>query len=191
LPGSIFLPCLPIDIIGREIVYQDDLKVQVTGIVKDLNETTSFTAKQFISFSTIAKTGLQQNFMMNIWNDWMAYAQLYVKLSRGSEASQVENQLKGLLKKYNKDANKDANNTMAFRLQPLDDLHFNSNYAGVGQRLAHKPTLYGLLAIGTFLLLLGCINFINLTTARAHREQRKSVFEKPWAVQNGSWSFSF
>lgn len=187
-----YFPSLPaIDIIGREIVYQDDLKVQVTGIVKDLNETTSFTAKQFISFSTIAKTGLQQNFMMNIWNDWMAYAQLYVKLSRGSEASQVENQLKGLLKKYNKDANKDANNTMAFRLQPLDDLHFNSNYAGVGQRLAHKPTLYGLLAIGTFLLLLGCINFINLTTARAAQRAKEIGIRKTMGSSKRQLVFQF
>ena len=61
---------------------------------------------------------------------------------------------------------------MAFHLQPLKDIHFNSNYPGVGQRLAHKPTLYGLLAIAAFLLLLGCINFINLTTANAAHQRK-------------------
>ena len=86
-------------------------------------------------------------------------SQLYVKLSEGTNVQQTEAQLKTLLTKYNKDANKDANNTMAFHLQPLKDMHFNSNYPGVGQRLAHKPTLYGLLAIAAFLLLLRLYQF--------------------------------
>src|SRR6266496_3218312 len=106
----------------------------------------------------------------------MGYSQLYVKISKGNTPGKTEAQLKGLLQKYNKDANKDANNTMAFHLQPLNDIHFNTNYAGVGQRIGHKPTLYGLLAIAAFLLLLGCINFINLTTAQAsHRAKEIGI----------------
>jgi putative ABC transport system permease protein len=163
------------DIIGKQITY-NDITVTVSGVVKDLNEHTSFTADEFISFSTIAKTTLQDQFMMNVWNDWMAYSQLYIKISKGNALEKTEAQLKDLLKKYNKDANKDASNTMAFHLQPLNDIHFNTNYAGVGQRIAHKPTLYGLLVIAAFLLLLGCINFINLTTAQAsHRAKEIGI----------------
>ncbi len=163
-----YFPSLPVaDIIGKQLTYNDDITVTVSGIVKDLDETTAFNANEFISFATIAKTHLQDNFMMNVWNDWMAYSQLYVKLSNGSNASQVETQLKTLFKKYNKDAEKDASNNMALRLQPLSDVHFNGNYAGFNQRIANKSTLYGLFAIAVFLLLLGCINFINLTTAQS------------------------
>jgi hypothetical protein len=46
-------------------------------------------------------------------------------------------------------------------------MHFSTKYAGFGQRVANKNVLFGLLAIATFLLLLGCINFINLSTAQA------------------------
>jgi hypothetical protein len=53
-----------------------------------------------------------------------AYSQLFVKLSKGNTAAQTEAQLKMLLNKYDKNANKDAKNTVAFRLQPLDDIHF-------------------------------------------------------------------
>jgi ABC-type antimicrobial peptide transport system permease subunit len=162
-------------IVGKQLVYNDNLNFTVTGIVSDLNETTDFTAREFLSHATIAKTQLQENFMMTVWNDWMAYSQLYVKLNSANNVAHIEKQLKGLLDKYNKDANKDAN-TMTFRLQPLQDIHFNTNYAGFGQRLAHKPTLYGLLAIAGFLLLLGCINFINLATASAsHRAKEIGI----------------
>lgn len=175
--AQLYFPGLaPSNTLGKQISYNDNVTATVSGVVNDLNENTAFTAEEFISFSTILKTGLQDEFMMNVWNDWMAYSQLYIKISKGNAPGKTEAQLKDLLKKYNKDANKDAKNTMAFHLQPLNDIHFNTNYAGVGQRIAHKPTLYGLLAIAAFLLLLGCINFINLTTAQAsHRAKEIGI----------------
>lgn len=174
-----YFPSIPAaDIIGKQITYNDELTATVSGIVKDLNENSSFTAVEFISLPTIAKTNLQDRFMMTVWNDWMAYSQLYIKLSKGSTAAQTEAQLKTLLKKYNKDASKDANNTISFHLQPLNDIHFNSLYYGVGQRLAHKSALYGLLAIAAFLLLLGCINFINLTSAQASQRAKEIGIRK-------------
>jgi putative ABC transport system permease protein len=174
-----YFPSVPaMDIVGRRIVYNDEITATVTGIVKDLDENTCFNAVEFISLPTIAKTNLQDRFMMTVWNDWMAYSQLYIKLSKGSTAVQTEAQLATLLRKYNRNANKDAGNTMRFHLQPLSDVHFNSLYTGVGQRLAHKPTLYGLLAIAAFLLLLGCINFINLTTARASQRAKEIGIRK-------------
>jgi ABC-type antimicrobial peptide transport system permease subunit len=164
------------DIIGKQLVYNHDLQFTVTGIVHDIEESTDFTAREFLAHATIAKTSLQQNFMMTVWNDWMAYSQVYVKLKNANRTVSVEKQLRTLLDKYHKDANKDAANNMAFRLQPLRDIHFNSLYAGFGQRLAHEPTLYGLLAIAGFLLLLGCINFTNLATASAsHRAKEIGI----------------
>jgi putative ABC transport system permease protein len=177
--ARLYFPNLPAaGIIGNQITYNDDIVVTVSGIVDDLNKTSSFTADEFISLPTIAKTHLENQFMMNVWNDWMAYSQLYVKLSPGRTALQTEAQIKTLYKRYNKDAYKDANNNTGFHLQPLIDVHFNHLYPGVGQRLAHKPTLYGLLAIAAFLLLLGCINFINLTTAQASQRAKEIGIRK-------------
>lgn len=178
------------DVIGRQIIYNDVL-VTVSGIVKDLNEHTTFLADEFISFPTISKTGLQDQFMMNVWNDWMAYSQLYVKLSPGTTVARTEAQLKTLFGKYNKDANKDANNTMAFHLQPLNDIHFNTSYPAFGQRVAHKPTLYGLMAIGGFLLLLGSINFINLTTAQASKRSKEIGIRKTMGSSRKNLVFQF
>ncbi|CAN5821805.1 ABC transporter permease [soil metagenome] len=187
-----YFPSLPVsDIIGKTINYNDDITATVSGIVKDLNEHTSFTAVEFISFATIAQTHLQDDFMMNVWNDWMAYSSLYVKLSNGSDPAQVEAQLKTLLARYNKDANRDAANAIVFRLQPLSDIHFNSLYAGFGQRLAHIPTLYGLLAIAAFLLLLGCINFINLTTGNASQRAKEIGIRKTMGSSKKQLIFQF
>jgi putative ABC transport system permease protein len=178
------------DIIGKQVTY-NDITVTVSGIVKDLNEHTAFAAGEFISFPTISKTNLQDQFMMNVWNDWMAYSQLYIKISKGNTPEKTEAQLKDLFKKYNKDANKDVNNTIAFHLQPLNDIHFNMDYQGVGYRIAHKPTLYGLLGIAGFLLLLGCINFINLTTAQSSHRAKEIGVRKTMGGSKKNLIFQF
>jgi putative ABC transport system permease protein len=179
------------DILGKTITYNDDITATVSGIVKDLNEQTLFKSVEFISFSTIAQTHLQGQFMMNVWNDWMVYSNLYVKLAKGVSSTQVERQLKNLLSKYNKEANKDAANTMAFSLQPLRDIHFDNRYQGFGERIAHKPTLYGLLAVAAFLLLLGCINFINLTTANAANRAKEIGIRKTMGGSKKQLIFQF
>lgn len=177
--AKLYFPGIPIsDIPGKELEYQDDLRLFVTGIVRDLDERTDFTAREFISYATIEKTHLQDNFMMNVWNDWMAYSKLYLKLSSGANAGDVESQLNVMLRKYNANAAKDENNSIVFRLQPLSDIHFNTMYTSFGQRTASKEVLYGLLAIAAFLLGLACINFINLTTAQASQRAREIGIRK-------------
>ena len=156
-----------------------------------MNEQTVFTGDEFISYATIAKTNLKKQFMMDVWNDWMAYSQLYIKLSKGTSPQKTEVQLKNLLNKYDKDANKDAANTMAFHLQPLNDIHFNRNYPAVGGRIADKSTLYGLLALASFLLLLGCINFINLTTAQASQRAKEIGIRKTMGSSRKNLVFQF
>jgi putative ABC transport system permease protein len=178
------------DIVGKQIKY-NDVTVTVSGIVKDLNEHTSFNANEFISFSTIAKTNLQNQFMMDVWNDWMAYSSLYLKISKGNTGAKAEQQINSLYKKYNKDAYKDANNYMSFKLQPLSDVHFNSTYGSFNQRVASSKTLYGLTAIAVFLLILGCINFINLTTAQASRRAKEIGIRKTMGSSKKSLVFQF
>ncbi|HVG15650.1 MAG TPA: ABC transporter permease [Chitinophagaceae bacterium] len=173
-----YFPSLtPIEVVGKQIKY-NDIPTTVSGVVRDLDQTTDFTSTDFISLATIAKTNLQEQFMMTVWNDWMAYTQLYVRLSDNAPMASVEKKLNALLLKYNKDANKDADNTMALRLQPLRDIHFNPTYQSVGLRTANKQTLYGLIFIASFLLLLGCTNFINLTTARSVRRAKEIGIRK-------------
>ncbi len=179
------------DVIGKQIKYNDDFTATVSGVVKDLNEHTSFDAVEFISFATIAQTHMQNDFMMNTWDDWMSYSHLYVKLSDNTKNVNVEKQLNNLFVKYNKNANKDAANYMHLHLQPLNDVHFNNLYASFDGRIAHKPTLYGLLAVAAFLLILACINFINLTTANAASRAKEIGIRKTMGSSKKQLIFQF
>ena len=71
--------------------------------------------------------------------------------------------------------NHDTHKTENFSLQPLSDIHLNPTYGGIADydNTASKPTLYGLMAIAVFLLLLACINFINLSTAQGGQRAKE------------------
>ena len=166
------------DIIGRQIIYNDSIKITVSGIVKDPAEkATDFRFKEFISMGTVMNTGLKNHFGGDEWGSVNSASQLFVKLKEGTKPEQLNSQFAGLRKKY---TNKklDQKDDTANHLQALADIHFNDEYDAFEQRQAHKPTLYGLLVVAVFLLLLGCINFINLTTAQASQRAKEIGIRK-------------
>ena len=173
--------------IGQTLVYNDSLKLTVAGIVKDLREVTDFTFHDFISYSTIENSGLKKTYSWGQWSSVNSSSQLFVKLANGTKPDHVEKQLQALRQKYAKD---DFMKT-SFALQPLHDLHFNPDYENIADRRAHKPTLYGLLIIAGFILLLGCINFINLTTAQAVQRAKEIGIRKTVGSSKNQIIFQF
>jgi ABC-type antimicrobial peptide transport system permease subunit len=108
------------------------------------------------------------------WESTNSASQLFVKLLPSANVSQIEKQLNDILKKNSPPKPESKGNTHGFSLQPLNDVHFNERYGNFDNgRIASKTTLYGLLIIAAFLLLLGCINFINLTTAQATQRAKE------------------
>lgn len=169
----------PDNIVGREIIYDDTIKATVTGIVKDIDKATDFVFKEFISRPTIENTGLKNRWSWEEWFSINSSSQLFVKLKPGVSTSQIEKQLADLRNKYReKRPGQPEKDDTQHSLQTLSDIHFNPDYDAMEQRQGHKPTLYGLLAVASFLLLLGCINFINLTTAQASQRAKEIGIRK-------------
>ncbi len=173
--------------VGQTIIYNDSIKATVSGIVKDLDRATDFTFKEFISRSTIFNSGLKNDIGWSEWGSVSSASQFFVKLVKNVSSRQVEKQLHALHNKY---ASQDFMKTEHL-LQPLADLHFYSEYDNFDQRQAHKPVLYGLLAVAVFLLLLGCINFINLTTAQAAQRAKEIGIRKTLGSSRGQLIFQF
>jgi putative ABC transport system permease protein len=191
---SYFSALKPSEIIGREILYDDSIKTMVAGVVKDIAEVTDFTFKEFISKQTLAVTGLKEQWGWEEWGSITSASQMFVKLSKGTSTINIERQLATIREKYrnkNKEKGFTERDDMTHMLQPITDIHFNNKYDAFDQRQAHLPTLYGLLAVAAFLLLLGCINFINLTTAQASQRAREIGIRKTMGSGKGQLIFQF
>lgn len=173
-------------VIGQTLIFDDSIRTTVTGILKDLNEITDFTFKEFISFPTISE-GLKKQMGWGEWGSVNSSWQFFVLLKKGVDGSQINRQLAILRKKNQKDAYLATDHF----LQPLSDIHFNSDFDAFDHREAHKPTLFGLLAVAAFLLILGCINFINLATAQASQRAKEIGIRKTMGSSKRELVFQF
>jgi len=166
----------PAQAMGRTVIYDDSIPCTVTGIIKDEKGMTDLAFQEFISLPTI-KHSSSSDEAGSDWGSLNSNTQFFVRLEKGVQPGQVEQQLATLRKKYSNDG-KDTINKMIQHLQPLTDIHFTGDYASFGKRQASKAALYGLLVVAIFLLSLGSINFINLTTAQAAQRAKEIGIRK-------------
>jgi len=175
----------PAQIIGKTIQYGDSITAVVAGIVSDPPVNTDFSWGEFLSMSAAAHTNFRQYTDPNDWGNVHGNYRCMVELAPGTQPASIDHQFAGLLKKYG------ADTTRIHRLQPLADIHFNTTYDAFYRRMAHKPTLYGLMLVAAFLLLLACINFINLTTANAARRAKEIGIRKTLGSSQHQLLFQF
>ena len=156
---------LPMDrVMGKTIIYDDSLRLTVTGIVKDWNKNTDFNFRDFISYSTIQNSFLKDEGNWNNWGGWNSDTQVFAKINGQSSSTQINAQLTKLVAGHMK---LQPDEQVKILLQPLSDIHFNGDFKDSYSRQAHLPTLYGLMAIAAFILIIAAINFINLSTAQS------------------------
>jgi putative ABC transport system permease protein len=178
------------DIIGKYLFLDDTIQCTITGIVKDLPGNTDFYFGTFLSMPSYYTTRLKpQSF--GHWGWTNSADQLFLRLQPNAKPANVEAQLTKIQNANDKPDPRDKA-TIAVGLQPLDDLHFNTDL-GVfdSSRQAHKPTLYYLLAVAAFLLLLAAINFINLTTAQASQRAKEIGIRKTMGGHRRQLIFQF
>lgn len=158
-------------LLGKELIYHDSIRVKLTGIIEGLKGNTDLSFTDFISYSTIPVSAAKNFINVNEWNDIWSASQAFVLLPEGSSPDRFASQWQSFSKKHF-----NAGFNFVPALQPLSDIHFNSDFRDNYSRQAHKPTIYSLLGIAVFILLIAVINFINLTTAQAfHRAKEVGV----------------
>jgi putative ABC transport system permease protein len=155
----------PLDqIIGRSIVYDDSLTVTVAGIVRDWTGNTDFPFTEFISLSTARQSFLQQALQLDMTQakEIPFTSRVLLKLAPNADSARANAVLASL---FSRSLHPKA--YPGATLQALGDVHFTDSGDDTGIRTAHKPTLYALLSIALFILLLAVINYVNLATAQS------------------------
>ena len=179
--AKIYFPeALPSALLNKIIIYDDSIKVAVSGIVADFTENTDLNFHDFISYKTAyAAKNIKTQLHQDNWNGVNSSSQYFVQLAPNINAAGVEKQVLNIYTKNHPITPTNKNTTYGFNLQPLADVHLNPAYGVYPDgTVVKRSTLYGLIAIASFLLLLGCINFINLTTAQASQRAKEIGIRK-------------
>ena len=183
--AQLYFPGLPLSsLIGKTVVFSDSVSTTITGVVKDLESNSDFKYKSFISLSTISSGNLKSLYNWDQWNNINSGTQLIVKLLPGIDPLQINKQVTAVFKEHKADP-EDAKTI--HRLQPLSDVHTNTDLEGS----VNKSTVNNLILLAVFLLLLGAINFINLSTAHASERAKEIGIRKTLGSKKSQlvWQF--
>ncbi len=183
--AKLYFPGIAADaVIGRTVIFSDTVITTVTGVVKDLDVHSDFEFKEFISLSTIPTAGLKEAYSWDQWNSINSVTQVIVKLLPLVRPEQVNKQIQQVFKENDSDPD-DAK--FIHPLQPLSDVHFNKELEGK----VDKDTVMDLAFLAIFLLLLGAINFINLSTAQAAQRAKEIAIRKTLGSRKTQLIFQF
>jgi hypothetical protein len=91
----------------------------------------------------------------------------YLLLREGSSSEALEHKLPAFVDRHLADAVDEKYHFYGFSLQPLTSIHLHSNLWNEIQANGSMNTVYVFITIGIFVLLIACINYMNLATARS------------------------
>lgn len=168
--------------VGKQLTIQNVGEMMVRGVVKPMPVNSHFHFDFLFSLSSMP--GLYRN---TFWGSYLAHT--YIKLEPGTDTQMIETSMRDITKTYMEPQVQSilgidwsqyeaAGNDHNYFLQPLESIHLNSNFQWEIEPNGNKTIVYLFLAISVFILLIACINFINLTTARAANRAREVGMRK-------------
>jgi putative ABC transport system permease protein len=181
--------------IGKPVIYDDSLKLTVSGILEDWKEHTDFGYTDFISISSATHSFLRNRIPTEDWKNLGPHqSQAFVKLSRGTTAAQVNAAFADYIRKNVKQ--RETGTQLSMWLQPLTDIHFTPEFHrgddGDNQfRKAYRPVIYALMGAAVFILLIAAMNFVNLTTAQSVHRAKETGIRKLMGSKRSNLIFQF
>lgn len=179
----------PIDkALGKSLLLDNDEVYIVTGVLEDLPKNSLLRNHTvFISISSF------QDVNSPAWNNWNFPT--FVRLNKGASEAEFQDYLGTVLERYllpwaiqfipgltvesMKEDNERTGNYMLFDAIPLTDIHLGSpNLSGEFSLNGDVQDVYILGIIGVFLVLLACVNFMNLSTARSLKRAKEVGIRK-------------
>ena len=145
----------------------EKMVLRVEAVVEDPPSNAHFTYEILATLEVLKFP----DFILNSWGTWAVYSYIRVhpetdteNLTEKINAISIENQSVG---DDDFQAWLDAGNLYDYFLQPVTDIHLNSNLNEEYEANSSKAYVYFFALVGVFILLMAVVNFVNLATARA------------------------
>jgi len=159
--------------VGQFIRMDNALTLKVAGILEDVPAHSDFPLGVVTSYITF-KNSKAYNYTTD-WGNTTSNEQLYVLLPKNVSADNINKQLLGFEKKHHSG---DRESKRINFLQPLSEIHFDNRFGSLGDHITSRSTLWTLSLIGVFIIIMACINFINLATAQAVNRSKEIGIRK-------------
>lgn len=155
--------------VGQILMIRDSIPLSVAGVVRDMPTNSHFHFDFLASFATWKSMTPERQ--LNTWRNNIYYT--YIKLYDEVFAQNLKQQLPFFVKKYI-----DPEGSVQLDLQPLTGIHLNSHLKNELEPNGSLQNTYIFSAIAFFVLLLACINYMNMATARSMHRMKEIGLRK-------------
>lgn len=153
------------DPVGKSLQVNNTEVFQVTGIMKRMPSNSTIDADFLIPFSYMKKSRWYSE-------SWSSNSiETYFLLSKGSDPGQVNDKITRIVKEHN------PQNTTKFGLFPFLKIHLHG-YGGFGHAPGAIVNVWLFSSIALLVLIIACINFMNLSTARSTARAKETGLRK-------------
>ncbi|MBC7862899.1 MAG: ABC transporter permease [Bacteroidia bacterium] len=173
------------DPMGKLLKFDGKVELMVTGVFKEIPTQSHIHFDCLISFQTL-KQLLGPNIGSKnwVWNPCWTY----ILLKENVTQTELEKQFSNFIKKHFPDF---IIPQATLYLQKLTDIHLNSDLAYELEPNSNKNDIYIFGAIGIFILVIACINFMNLSTARSSKRAKEVGMRKAIGAYRSQLIFQF
>lgn len=168
-----------VDPVGKLLTFQvhgqEQQNLKITGIVEDVPDNSHLQFECLVSYATLKDINRNKQ----AWDT--QFVTTYLMLLQDASAQQVENQLNDSMVRLSGDTQSE---TRKLHLQPLRDIHLYSSHLDSDRAIRENWQLVFLLcAIAVGIVLIACINYMNLSTARASDRAREIGVRKSFGAR--------
>ncbi len=173
------------DPIDQMIQLEGDQSFTVRAVVKDFPSNSHIHFDMLVPYDNMydlepaaLREGIRANFKMN---HIVSHSPTYVLLKEGVDPSDVNERFVTFVKEK---IPENQNKGQRFEIQPLLDIHLNSDVGAQAEASGNSQFLWIFIAIGALTLLIACINFVNLSTAKSLQRAKEIGMRKVMGAWN-------
>jgi putative ABC transport system permease protein len=163
---------------GKYLKLQGNTNLLITGVLEDLPSNVHFQFDFLVSFETLSD--IYNPAVPAVWHWYWNPCWTYLLLKDQGAAQELEAAMPKFVQKYFPEF---IRNDIKMEFMPLTDIHLKSHMDYEIQPNGSLTTIYVFASIGIFVLLIACINFINLSTARAAKRAKEVGMRKTFGSQ--------
>ena len=174
------------DILGSAVTLSRDEQeapFKITGVMKDMPDQQHFHF-EYLAPIRFIETIMGEDEMNNVGGNynWLTY----LRISPGTDIKAFEASGVEFFNKYmNQIQNRDASEFYAFEFQPITDIHLRSNLESEYETNGSIDQIYVFGVVAILLLLVACVNYMNLATSHYSRRMKEVGVRKVAGAATG------
>jgi len=165
------------DLVGKSLLNDKGDIYKITAVIKDVPRNSHLIFNVLISASTLPK-----NFA-DSWGSFNFFT--YVLLKPNTTAGTFQQKLAPMYDKYMASIFAQYKIKIRYGVQPITAIHLHSDMANEPEELGSISYIYIFAAVALFMLVIACINYMNLTTARSARRAKEIGIRKVTGSSKG------